>query len=272
MDLLSVRDLSFERKGYFAFKHVTFSLSQNQAINIVGDAGSGKTSLLETILGLNEADSGRVTLTTGARIGFMPQLETEDIEQNVGDYLEENRQMDGKLAVSSEQLRDMAAFMGMRSLIDRPVNTLSIGAKQRVSFLCAIAKRPNILILDDPFSFQNSFYAHNMVDIFKDLQDHGSGVIVATPMRDTIIGGFFDERYLLSGKTLSTLPIDRSAYLMSFKATKDSMAITKDIAHFATTTFNNLIEIRAPYDQKEKILHTMLEMNYLFEGMVSLEI
>lgn len=272
MDLLSVRDLSFERKGYFAFKHVTFSLAQNQAINIVGDAGSGKTALLETVVGLNEADSGKVTTTPGARISFMPQVETAVIDISVGDYLEQTRQIEGKLAVSSAQLKAMAAFLGMRSLMDRTVKTLSLGAKQRVSFLNAIAKRPNILIMDDPFSFQNSFYAHNMLEIFKDLQDHGSGIVMAAPMRDTITDGFFDTNYLLSGKTLAGLPVDRSAYLMSFKATKDSMAITKEIAHYATTTFNNLIEIRAPYEQKERILHTMLEMNYLFEGMVSLEV
>lgn len=272
MELLSVKDLSFENEGYFAYKHVTFSLSQNESIDIIGDSGAGKTALLESIIGLNEPDSGKVTIAPGTRIGYMPQYETEIVDQSVGQYLEESRQLSGKLSVSSSQLTDLASFMGMRPYLDRSVKHLSNGLKQRVSFLNAVAKRPNILMLDDPFSFQNSFYSHNMIEIIKDLQSHGSGVLIASPMRDTIIEGYFDNLYSMKAKTLRQLSVSQSAYLMAFKATTDSMAITKEIAQYASNGFNGIIEIRAPFDQKEKILATMLDMNYLFEGMVSLEI
>ncbi|WP_300562247.1 ATP-binding cassette domain-containing protein [Companilactobacillus sp.] len=272
MNLLSVKDLSFEIGGYFAYKHVTFSLSQNEAIGITGDGGSGKTALLETIVGMNDSDSGSVKFASGTRIGFMPQLETEQIDETVSQYLETNRQIAGKLAVSSAQLVDLASFMGMRPYMDRSVENLSMGMKQRVSFLNAVAKRPNVLILDDPFSFQNSFYAHNMMEIIKDLQGHGSGIIIASPMRDTIIEENLNTHYILNEKTLNILPVDQSAYLLAFRATTDSMAITKDIAQYATSSANGLIEIKVPFVQKERVLATMLDMNYLFEGMVSLEV
>ena len=49
MKLISVNDLSLQNEGYFAFKHVAFSLSQNEIIGINGDNGSGKTQFLEAL-------------------------------------------------------------------------------------------------------------------------------------------------------------------------------------------------------------------------------
>jgi ATPase components of ABC transporters with duplicated ATPase domains len=68
MELISVNDLSLQREGYFAFKHVAFSLSQNEIIGISGENGSGKTQLLETIANYEQADSGRIKYTPGVRI------------------------------------------------------------------------------------------------------------------------------------------------------------------------------------------------------------
>ncbi|AKP67318.1 ATP-binding cassette domain-containing protein [Companilactobacillus ginsenosidimutans] len=272
MKILTVKDLSFENEGYFAFKHVTFSLSQNESIEISGDSGTGKSALLETIVGLNTPDSGTAKYSSGARISFMPQIETQHVDIPVGEYLETSRQLAGKLAVDSDQLNDLSAYMGMRPYIDRKVSSLSLGLKQRVSFLQAVATRPSVLILDDPFSFQNSFYAHNMVDIFKDLQDHGSGIIVTTSKRDPINDDYFDSRYVMEAKSLEALRKNHDWYLLSFKATTDSMAITKELAGYMANSFGNIIELKVPVVQKESVIRTMLEMNYLFEGMMNLEV
>lgn len=273
MDLLTVKDLSFQKEGYFAFKHVAFSLSQNQAIGITGDNGAGKTALLETIAGFNFPDSGSVEQAPKTSLSFMPQIETQDIADTVIDHLELERQLAGDLGVSSDQLKDLAGFMGMTPYFDRPVNSLSIGLKQRISFLDAVSKRPNILVLDDPFSFQTSAFARNMVEIFKDLQDHGSGIIVADPMKDNILEEYFDQKYVLDKKYLVPYKKDRMAgYILGFRATEDSMAITKELANYVMGTFEGMIEMKVPYNQKEHVLKSMLEMNYLFEGMENLEI
>lgn len=273
MNLLTVNDLSFQREGYFAFKHVTFSLSQKESISITGDNGSGKTALLETLVGLNFPDSGQARYGAGVRIAFMPQIETEVVQEPVRDYLEIRRQATGELAVSNAQLKDLTSFMGMSPYLDHPVDTLSRGLSQRLSFLLAVCQRPNVLILDDPFSFQNSFYAHQMVEIFQDLKEHGAGIIVAGSIKDTTLSDEFDYKYLLQQKSLSPVQTGRGQnYLLAFKATSDSMAITKEVGQYVTGTFDGQIQLRVSYNQKETILKAMLEMNYLFEGMVDLEV
>ncbi len=273
MELLTVKDLAFQHEGYFAFKHVTFSLSQNEAVSIIGDNGSGKTSLLETIVGMNYPDSGSAKINPGARVSFMPQLDQEEIDQTVSDYLEKTRQLAGDDSVSSEQLGDLSTFMGMTPMADRKVKNLSLGMRQRVSFLAAVAARPHVLILDAPFSFQNSISAHNMMEIIKDLQSHGSGILISGSKSEPVLGDYFNTQYLLEGKSLRPVVNETSQhYLMSFKGNESSMAITREVAQYSTGNVSGLIELKVPAFQKEKILETMLEMNYLFEGMVKLEV
>ncbi|MDG5112229.1 ATP-binding cassette domain-containing protein [Companilactobacillus pabuli] len=62
MKLISVNDLSLQIEGYFAFKHVAFSLSQNEVIGINGDNGSGKTQLLEAIVNIKHLIAEQSTI------------------------------------------------------------------------------------------------------------------------------------------------------------------------------------------------------------------
>lgn len=271
MKLLSVRDLSFQRQGYFAYKHVTFSLSQKESVSITGDSGSGKTALLETLAGLNYPDSGTASYTTGARVGFMPQIETEIINDSVVEHLEKIRQLTGDLAVRSDQAKDLAAYMGMSPFMDRKVSTLSVGLRQRVSFLAAVIGRPNILILDDPFSFQNSTYITNMLEIVKDLEDNGSGILVAGPMNDSGVDAYFDTNYQMKAKSLEPKNLADINLMLVFKITPDSMAITKELGAFVAAELDGVVELKVPAIHKDAIIKTMIELNYQFEGMRNLE-
>ena len=111
-----------------------------------------------------------------------------------------------------------------------------------------------------------------MVDIFKDLQDHGSGILVTGASRNDIVDQYFDTRYILKGKSLEPVHPEQDAFLIAFTSSDDSMAITRELAQYMTNSFGGLIELRVPASQKEKVIETMLEMNYLLEGMTNLEI
>jgi ATP-binding cassette subfamily F protein uup len=76
MNLLSVEDLSLNYGEKVLFRSVGFGLNEGERIALVGKNGTGKTSLLETISGDRDAESGRVVYRKGIQVGY---LDLEDV-------------------------------------------------------------------------------------------------------------------------------------------------------------------------------------------------
>ncbi|KRK64839.1 gliding motility protein GldA [Companilactobacillus tucceti DSM 20183] len=273
MELLAAKDLSLQNEGYFAFKHVTFSLYQNEIAYILGDNGSGKTQFLDTLASLKSPDSGKLEIAPKARFGYLPQINPEVITKTVKKYLSDVRSLSGNLAVRDSQLKELITYMGMSPYLDRPVRQLSLGLKQRVGFLAAVVGHPNILLLDEPFSFQNSEMITNMLDIIKDLRDNHSGIVIASTVQDDSVVNYFDTNYLMKDNSLIKVTDQNQAvhYMLIFTVKSNTMALPSDISHYLSTNVDNLIELKVPMKIKDSIIKEMLELNYNFEGARVLE-
>jgi len=274
MKLISVNDLSLQNEGYFAFKHVAFSLSQNEIIGINGDNGSGKTQLLDAIAEYRTPDGGKIEYTPGVRIGYLPQSDPQVIDQTVAKYLEDTRRLSKKLAVRKEQLQAMVTFLGMSPYLDHQVQQLSIGLRRRVDFLAAVSGHPNVLLLDEPFAFQSNKTIANMLNLIQDLKDNGSGIIVAGTNFDNNIKHNFDSNYLLKDNSLtknqSATNVNQKTLLI-FSVHTNSIAITNDIEKYIISNRNNFIEMEIPLELKTSMLEKMTRLNYHFEEAKNLE-
>jgi len=142
------------KAGSFRLSDITFDVPQGSYAVVIGPAGSGKTTLLETISGVVKATSGRITLggedLTGApperrRLGIVYQhaflFPHLTVQQNV-EYG----------ALSESIAGDVAERFGVTGLYERPVASLSGGERQLVALARALARRPEVVLLDEPFS------------------------------------------------------------------------------------------------------------------------
>jgi len=274
MNLLSVNDLSLQNEGYFAFKHVAFSLSQNEIIGINGDNGSGKTQLLEAIAENRTPDSGQIDYTPGVRIGYLPQVNPQIIDQTVGKYLEDMRKLSKKLAVRKEQLEGMITFLGLSPYLNRSVQQLSLGVRRRVDFVAAVSGHPNVLLLDEPFAFQSNKSIMNMLNLIQDLKDNGSGIIIAGTRFDKNINHYIDMGYLLKDNKLTKIQSTTNVELkivLIFSIHPNSSAITQDIEKYITVNKNNLIEMKVPLAIRQSMIKKMTRLNYQFEEAKNIE-
>ena len=178
---LVVRDLEvvYQRGGEPACRDVTVTLDAGHSLLVNGGHGAGKTSVIRALLGLVIA-RGEVTVfghppgPTGLarRIGYGPQgktfLERHTPSQVVG--------LVSALRTGRNAARDAAEALDRSGLAQsrRDVSTLDVEEVRRVALACAIAADPDLIVLDDPWEFSET-YAE-----IERARARGAAILVAT--------------------------------------------------------------------------------------------
>lgn len=161
--LLEIRDVSLSYHTTAgetpALSHLTFHLMPGEFLAVVGPSGCGKSTLLNLICGLLTAEEGSVLMNDtppspgDSRIGYMLQkdhlLEWRTIYQNVILGLE----IRGNL--TREKLNDIEQMLctyGLDKFRNAHPSQLSGGMRQRAALIRTLALKPDLLLLDEPFS------------------------------------------------------------------------------------------------------------------------
>jgi molybdopterin-binding protein len=142
------------RAGAFELGGVSFALPAGAWGIVLGPAGAGKTTLLETIAGVRRASAGSVVLRGVDVTSQPPERRGAGIVYQHG-YLFPHLSVEENVhygARDATHARAVADRLGASALYDRPVGTLSGGERQIVALARALAPRPDILLLDEPFA------------------------------------------------------------------------------------------------------------------------
>ena len=178
--MISVKNLSLA-VGEFALEDVSFEIPTRAYCALMGRTGCGKTTILEAVCGLRDVTSGSIELMSRevtdlppARrgIGFVPQdgalFSSMTVEQNLGFSLEVRGRSKG---VVSERVKQLAELLGIASLLERRIQGLSGGEKQRVALGRALAFEPDILCLDEPLSALDDETKTGLVDLLDKVRE-----------------------------------------------------------------------------------------------------
>ncbi len=148
--------------GGFKLDNINFRIQRGECHVIVGPTGSGKTFLIETMLGLRPFASGKILIDdvdiTGLspqnrKIAYVPQDNCLFPNMNALNNIMFGLRMKGKLQQESlDFVEHLIDFLKIRHLLERYPDNLSGGEKQRVALARALATRPALLALDEPFS------------------------------------------------------------------------------------------------------------------------
>jgi molybdopterin-binding protein len=151
--VIEARGLS-ARVGAFRLDDITFTVPKGAYGVVIGPAGSGKTTLLETIAGITPQTGGTLHLDGRPATALPPEQRGLGLVYQHG-YLFPHLSVEENIAYgasSADAAREIATRVGAWALRGRAVESLSGGERQLVALARALAKRPSILLLDEPFS------------------------------------------------------------------------------------------------------------------------
>lgn len=159
---VEMKDINKKFGDYEAAKNITFGIEKGKMAALLGPSGSGKTTILRMLAGLEHQDSGDVIIdgkvvndVPGSKrgIGFVFQnyalFRYMTVYENIAFGLKVQK-MDKKQI--HERVMEMISLIGLDGLEKRYPNQLSGGQRQRVAFARAIAPKPQLLLLDEPFA------------------------------------------------------------------------------------------------------------------------
>lgn len=193
MSLLRVSDVAVELGGRLVLHDVELKVDAKEHVGLIGPNGAGKTTLLRSLLGLLPITSGVISIDgrtpreARGSIGYVPQR-----HEFVWDY-----PVDVRTAVMTGRTHRIGWLRrpnaGDRACVDealervdltdlqrRPIGELSGGQRQRVLVARALALRPGLLLLDEPFTGLDVPTQEILTRLFRTLTSEGTAILMTT--------------------------------------------------------------------------------------------
>lgn len=204
--------------GGLAVRDVSFTIHEGEFVSVVGPSGCGKTTLLKMICGLLPSSSGEVLLH-GKLVSGPPTemvLVFQDysrslfpwltVAENVESPLKANAKMRATVSASERTTRVAEALdaVGLSEFPDRHPWQLSGGMQQRLALARALAFRPEVLLLDEPFASVDALVREGLEDLILELQRQ-FGVTILLVTHDIDQAVYLSDRIVVLGNPPSVV-------------------------------------------------------------------
>src|SRR5215510_11831422 len=171
-----------------AVEGMNLVLPRGSLCGVIGPNGAGKTTCIRMIMSILFQDSGelsvlghRSALEAKDRIGYLPEERGVYRKMKVGAFLIYMARLKGVAAEdAAKRAPEMLEEIGLPEVADKRCEDLSKGMLQRVQFIAAIIHRPDLLILDEPFSGQDPVSVRMLRDRIQKEHRRGATVLLST--------------------------------------------------------------------------------------------
>lgn len=229
-------------------KNVFFSINEGDILAFIGPNGSGKTTTIKLILGLQKIDSGEV-LINGLDItkNFEEAIrKVGAIVENPDSYMYLTGWQNLRLIadyygnISDEDINELVKYVGLESRINDKVNKYSLGMRQRLGIARALLNKPNILILDEPTNGLDPEGIKDLRVLLKRLASDGMGILISSHNLAELESFcnkvcIIDNGTIIESSEVTTLKNNEN--IVVFKVSDTSKIDIKDIFDVNKTSF-----------------------------------
>lgn len=187
-----------------ALKSFDLRVEPGEMVYVTGPSGSGKTSLLKLLMGIECPTTGSLKVM-GQSIIKGQTAEIRQLRRSIGPVFQEFRLLKGRTAMENvilgmrfldlpkgllkEYAGNALRRVGLEQKAFSSVENLSLGEQQRVAIARAVARRPGIILADEPTGNLDKDNALNILELLASFQDNRTSVIITTHATHLLRGG-----------------------------------------------------------------------------------
>lgn len=188
MSILTLQQVSKSFQNYKAVDQISLTVPRGCIYGLLGPNGAGKTTTIRMITGITHPDSGdiflngnRVNKTIPSNIGYMPEERGLYKKMTVWDHLLYLARLKGLSEQNAkEELKFWIERLEMKSWYTKKIEELSKGMSQKAQFIASVIHKPDLLILDEPFSGLDPINTNLIKDEISRLRDNGTTILFST--------------------------------------------------------------------------------------------
>lgn len=218
MNLLTMEHIGKSFTDRVLLDDISLGINEGERIGVIGINGTGKSTLLKIIAGLEEADSGTLTKTRGLRIAYLPQTPVFDEGKTILANVTEGLTAEEEYRNITGEAKAMLAKLGIPDS-DRTAGSLSGGQKKRAALVHTLLLPADLLVLDEPTNHLDA----SMTEWLEDYLNSFSGAFIMIT----------HDRYFLDRVTNRIVELDKGklysyaanySRFLELKAEREEMA------------------------------------------------
>ena len=190
--MLEIQNLCKSYGEYLAVDHVTFMVPSGKVGILLGPNGAGKSTIIKSIAGLLRYEGGigiqgmsSRTMEAKKVFAYVPEIPAMFDALTVREHIEYIRRAYGSL-ITDEEVEVLLHRFELDDKQDKLGNELSKGMMQKVSICCALALKPQVILLDEPMVGLDPKAIKELKEVVLELRDAGCTILISTHMLEMV--------------------------------------------------------------------------------------
>lgn len=177
---------SGEQKSY-TIRNINFSVQAGELVGLIGTNGAGKSTTIQSILGLMYEMNGKITFSEDSiPYAYVPEQPIYYDYLTLKEHLELLYNLHHlEQRTSPEELANLLKQFQLDKVQNQYISSFSKGMRQKCSFLFAYIQKPAILILDEPFVGLDAMTMKLVLRLLEKIRQDGTGILLCTHVLDT---------------------------------------------------------------------------------------
>ncbi len=190
--MLEIQNLSKSYGKYLAVDHVTFMVPSGKIGILLGPNGAGKSTIIKSIAGLLRYEGGigiqgmsSRTMEAKKIFAYVPEIPAMFDALTVREHIEYIRRAYGS-SITDEEVEALLQRFELYDKQDKLGNELSKGMMQKVSICCALALKPQVILLDEPMVGLDPKAIKELKEVVLELRNAGCTILISTHMLEMV--------------------------------------------------------------------------------------